>query len=97
MQVKYLYCFFLRAYTDIIIMYCIEMKPTEIQNGHKYTIWVHHHHHHPGKTTTTERMLFYGGVTRTLGEVHHGDTVMDYLDQERERGGCVGQVDSVHE
>ncbi|KAK8383669.1 hypothetical protein O3P69_015843 [Scylla paramamosain] len=39
-----------------------------------------------GKTTTTERMLFYGGVTRTLGEVHHGDTVMDYLDQERERG-----------
>lgn len=39
-----------------------------------------------GKTTTTERMLFYGGVTRTIGEVHHGDTVMDYLDQERERG-----------
>ena len=48
----------------------------------------------PGKTTTTERMLFYGGVTRTLGEVHHGDTVMDYLDQERERGECVAVYDA---
>ncbi|XP_055700399.1 ribosome-releasing factor 2, mitochondrial [Phlebotomus papatasi] len=39
-----------------------------------------------GKTTTTERMLFYSGKTRTLGEVHHGNTVTDFLDQERERG-----------
>jgi len=39
-----------------------------------------------GKTTTTERMLYYAGVIRTLGEVHKGDTVMDYMDQERERG-----------
>lgn len=39
-----------------------------------------------GKTTTTERMLFYAGKTRTLGEVHHGTTVTDYLAQERERG-----------
>ncbi|CAG2104352.1 unnamed protein product, partial [Medioppia subpectinata] len=39
-----------------------------------------------GKTTTTERMLYYSGQTSTMGEVHDGDTVMDYLDQERERG-----------
>lgn len=40
----------------------------------------------PGKTTTTERMLFYSGKTKNLGEVHHGNTVTDYLAQERERG-----------
>merc|ERR1719499_2870789 len=39
-----------------------------------------------GKTTTTERMLFYSGYSAKVGEVHTGDTVMDYLDQERDRG-----------
>ncbi|XP_062546697.1 ribosome-releasing factor 2, mitochondrial [Armigeres subalbatus] len=39
-----------------------------------------------GKTTTTERMLFYSGKTHVLGEVHHGNTVTDFLVQERERG-----------
>ncbi|XP_058817952.1 ribosome-releasing factor 2, mitochondrial [Topomyia yanbarensis] len=39
-----------------------------------------------GKTTTTERMLFYSGKTNVLGEVHHGNTVTDFLVQERERG-----------
>lgn len=39
-----------------------------------------------GKTTTTERMLFYSGKTQTVGEVHHGNTVTDFLVQERERG-----------
>ncbi|XP_065355171.1 ribosome-releasing factor 2, mitochondrial [Calliphora vicina] len=39
-----------------------------------------------GKTTTTERMLFYSGKTRSLGEVHRGNTVTDCLSQERERG-----------
>ncbi|OQR78730.1 ribosome-releasing factor 2 [Tropilaelaps mercedesae] len=39
-----------------------------------------------GKTTTTERMLFYSGYTRTMGEVHDGDTVTDFMPQERERG-----------
>jgi elongation factor G len=39
-----------------------------------------------GKTTTTERMLFYSGVISTPGEVHHGNTVTDYMEQERKRG-----------
>lgn len=39
-----------------------------------------------GKTTTTERMLYYAGLIRSPGEVHKGDTVMDYMDQERARG-----------
>ena len=39
-----------------------------------------------GKTTTTERMLFYAGYSPNLGEVHDGDTIMDYMAQERERG-----------
>jgi elongation factor G len=39
-----------------------------------------------GKTTTTERMLFYAGTVHKMGEVHDGTAVMDWMDQERERG-----------
>jgi len=39
-----------------------------------------------GKTTTTERILFYSGRTYKLGEVHDGDAVMDWMEQEQERG-----------
>ncbi len=39
-----------------------------------------------GKTTTTERILYYTGRTYKIGEVHEGTAVMDWMDQERERG-----------
>jgi elongation factor G len=39
-----------------------------------------------GKTTTTERILFYTGKLHRLGEVHDGAAVMDWMDQEKERG-----------
>ncbi len=39
-----------------------------------------------GKTTTTERVLFYTGVSHKIGEVHDGAAVMDYMEQEQERG-----------
>jgi elongation factor G len=39
-----------------------------------------------GKTTTTERILFYTGMTHRIGEVDEGNTVMDWMEQERERG-----------
>ena len=39
-----------------------------------------------GKTTTTERVLFYTGISHKIGEVHHGNAVMDWMEQEQERG-----------
>src|SRR5690349_8659108 len=39
-----------------------------------------------GKTTTTERILYYTGVSHKMGEVHHGSAVMDWMEQEQERG-----------
>jgi elongation factor G len=39
-----------------------------------------------GKTTTTERVLFYTGVSHKIGEVHEGAAVMDWMEQEQERG-----------
>ena len=39
-----------------------------------------------GKTTTTERVLFYTGVTHKIGETHDGESQMDWMEQEKERG-----------
>ena len=39
-----------------------------------------------GKTTVTERILFYTGISHKIGEVHEGAAIMDWMEQERERG-----------
>ena len=39
-----------------------------------------------GKTTTTERILYYTGVSYRMGEVHEGSAIMDWMQQEQERG-----------
>src|SRR5512139_2422772 len=39
-----------------------------------------------GKTTTTERILYYTGITHKMGEVHDGTAIMDWMEQEQERG-----------
>src|SRR3989338_3215294 len=39
-----------------------------------------------GKTTTSDRILFYTGMSHKIGEVHEGNTVTDWMEQERERG-----------
>lgn len=39
-----------------------------------------------GKTTTTERILYYTGINHRMGEVHEGNTTMDWMEQEQERG-----------
>src|SRR6202453_2847471 len=43
-------------------------------------------HHDAGKTTTTERILYYTGRSYKIGEVHEGTAVMDWMEQEQERG-----------
>ncbi|MEA2112668.1 MAG: GTP-binding protein, partial [Patescibacteria group bacterium] len=39
-----------------------------------------------GKTTTSERILFYTGLSHKIGEVHEGEAIMDWMEQEQERG-----------
>src|SRR6187399_3321459 len=47
-----------------------------------------------GKTTTTERILFYTGITYKIGEVHEGTAVMDWMEQEQERGIPINIIDT---
>ncbi|MDD7463224.1 MAG: elongation factor G [Anaerococcus sp.] len=45
-----------------------------------------------GKTTVTERMLYYTGVVYKIGDTHDGTAVMDFMDQEKERGITIGSA-----
>lgn len=59
------------------------VKPEELAFTRNFGIMAHID---AGKTTTTERILFYTGKSHKIGEVHDGDTVMDWMEQEQERG-----------
>lgn len=63
--------------------YIDPQKPEELVFTRNFGIMAHID---AGKTTTTERILFYTGKSHKIGEVHDGDTVMDWMEQEQERG-----------
>src|ERR1700752_441581 len=50
-----------------------------------------------GKTTTTERMLSHTGITYKIGEVHEGAAVMDWMEQEQERGITITSAATTYE
>ncbi|MAH78874.1 MAG: elongation factor G [Rickettsiales bacterium TMED254] len=58
-------------------------RQTELSNYRNIGIMAHID---AGKTTTTERILYYTGVSHKIGEVHDGAAVMDWMEQEQERG-----------
>src|SRR5215469_13016485 len=61
----------------------MQERPTAIDKTRNIGIMAHID---AGKTTTTERILFYTGRTYKIGEVHEGAAVMDWMEQEQERG-----------
>jgi elongation factor G len=61
----------------------VATRVTPIENYRNIGIMAHID---AGKTTTTERVLFYTGVSHKIGEVHEGAAIMDWMEQEQERG-----------
>lgn len=78
----------------ILIGWLRQIRPLPIIDGKMTRLFLLHRirnigiiaHIDAGKTTVTERILFYTGRTYKMGEVHEGTTVMDWMEQERERG-----------
>ena len=65
------------------MIYCIMPRTESINKVRNIGVVAHID---AGKTTTSERILFYTGLTHKIGEVHEGTAVMDWMEQERERG-----------
>jgi len=63
----------------------LDIMPRQVPLGQTRNIGIMAHID-AGKTTTTERILYYTGITYKLGEVHDGTAVMDWMEQEQERG-----------
>ena len=63
----------------------VDIMPRQVPLGQNRNIGIMAHID-AGKTTTTERILYYTGITYKLGEVHDGTAVMDWMEQEQERG-----------
>ena len=61
----------------------MSIRTTPLKNTRNIGIMAHID---AGKTTTTERVLYYTGVSHKMGEVHEGSAVMDWMEQEQERG-----------
>ncbi len=73
------------ALTRVMLKACCRNSSSSAASSHVRNVGIMAHID-AGKTTTTERMLYYSGFVQSVGEVHRGDTVMDYMEQERDRG-----------
>ena len=64
-------------------VFCRTLQTSSLQNIRNVGIVAHID---AGKTTTTEQFLYWSGATNVIGRVDNGNSVMDFLPQERERG-----------
>src|SRR6195256_6194647 len=70
-------------YSTFTIQHSLVMAKNDLNKFRNIGIMAHID---AGKTTTTERVLYYTGITHKIGEVHEGTAIMDWMEQEQERG-----------